>query len=165
MSQQTITAARGRKRPEQSLQITVADFLRVALRPPTIWTAFPAGGGGKVRGAFLKAMGLQAGWPDILVAHPLTRSNHGVILVGIELKSHKGKVSPAQEVMADDFIRAGAHYPLCRSLEEVEKFLRKFGIPLHATAGHAAESIDAVRDRRGRERSDRVATPSSKASP
>lgn len=121
-----------RKRPEQQFQKTVVQFLSRALRSPTIWTAFPAGGGGRVRGAILKSMGLQPGWPDILVVHPLPRANHGVVLVGLELKAPKGKISPEQERMADNFIRAGAHYPLCKSLEEVEHWLRKFGIPVYA---------------------------------
>lgn len=123
---------------EHQLHVAVADFLRLALRSPTIWTAFPAGGGGRVRGARLKAMGLSPGWPDIIVIHPHPRAQDGCIVVGLELKSPKGKPSPAQDEMAWGFLRAGAHYPFCRSLEEVEKFLRQFGIPLHARIQRAA---------------------------
>jgi hypothetical protein len=127
-----------RAHPEQQLQISVAQFLSVALRPPTIWTAFPAGGGGRVRGAFLKAMGLKAGWPDLLVIHPAGFSRSGSLVVGIELKAAKGRPTPEQAAMDSAFFCAGAHYRIARSLDEVEGFLRGVGIPLHASAGAKA---------------------------
>lgn len=123
------------KRPEQALQIAVAQYLGHALKPPTIWTAFPAGGGGRIRGAFLKAMGLKAGWPDILVIDPAATSYHRSLVVGIELKAEKGRMSNSQEAVRASFVAAGAHWYLARSLDEVEGFLRGVGIPLHASAG------------------------------
>jgi hypothetical protein len=115
------------KHPERNLQIQVADFLRVALRPPTIWTAFPAGGGGRVRGAQLKAMGLQPGWPDLLII------DRGPNVIGIELKVKKNDQSPAQRMIAQAFKEVQAWYILCRSVEEVEKALRYCKVQLHAT--------------------------------
>lgn len=120
------------KRPEQALQIAVAQYLGHALKAPTIWTAFPAGGGGKVRGAFLKAMGLKAGWPDILVMHPL--EIHPTV-IGIELKAKAGRISPAQKVVMESFLACKAWYVLCRSVDEVEACLRYCKVPLHASAG------------------------------
>lgn len=119
-------------RPEQSLQIAVAAYLGHALKPPTIWTAFPAGGGGRTRGAFLKAMGLKAGWPDILVIAP------GPWILGIELKAKAGRSSPAQLAIAEQFRAAGMFYEICRSVEEVERDLFLHGIPLSASVGRAA---------------------------
>ena len=119
-----------RSNPEQLLQIAVADYLRLALRSPTIWTAFPAGGGGRVRGAFLKAMGLQAGWPDILVIDVLRFDTR---VFGIELKSAKGRSSPAQEATWKAFVGVGAFYDICRSVDEVETFLRDLQVPLYAS--------------------------------
>lgn len=127
---------RGNK-PEQALQIAVANYLRVALRPPTIWSAFPAGGGGRVRGAFLKAMGLQAGWPDILIFGPKAgypRSR----LIGLELKSGKGRQSPEQKEFQAAFETIDGIYGVARSVDEVEGFLRGVGIPLHATVSARA---------------------------
>lgn len=124
-----------RNNPEQRLQIAVAQYLGHALRPPTIWTAFPAGGGGRIRGAFLKAMGLKAGWPDIVVMHPLGGDGCQVsVVVGIELKAAKGRLSPSQTAMHKSFYAAGARYDICRSLDEVEWFLKNCRIPLHASA-------------------------------
>lgn len=115
------------RRPEQQLQISVAAFLRLALKPPTIWTAFPAGGGGRTRGAFLKAMGLQAGWPDILII------DRGPNVIGIELKAKTGTHTPAQKMIARAFHDVQAWYILCRSLEEVERALRFCKVDLHAS--------------------------------
>ncbi len=122
------------RRPEQALQVEVARFLGHALKPPTIWTAFPAGGGGRVRGAFLKAMGLKAGWPDILVIHP-TIATCGVrhpTMLGIELKAKKGSLSAVQKAVRSSFDAAGVPYLTARSVDDVESLLETFGFPLHA---------------------------------
>lgn len=140
MSRQTIAqreAFKGKRRnPEQQLHIGVADYLRLALRPPTIWTTIGHGGGGRVRGAFLKAMGVQPGWPDILVIDVL---RHDTRVFGIELKGPDGVSSPAQKQVAKAFAGVGAFYEICRSVEEVETFLRDLQVPLHASVmGRAA---------------------------
>ena len=125
------------KRPEQALHMQVARYLRVALRPPVLWTTFPAGGGGKTRGAFLKAMGLQAGWPDIQILTPGPVSNNGVPftrLIGLELKTSKGKQSEAQKAMALKFEAVGGVYLIARSLDEVEILLRAAGVPVFPKA-------------------------------
>lgn len=122
---------------EQQLHRAVAAFLRVALKPPTTWTTMPAGGGGRVRGAQLKAMGLQPGWPDLLVIHPAGYSYRGALVVGLELKTAKGRLSDEQKAMDSEFFCAGAYYTVARSVDEVEGFLKGVGIPLHATTGRA----------------------------
>lgn len=125
---------RKREHPERDLQIAVAAYLRLALKPPTIWTAFPAGGGGKVRGAQLKAMGLMPGWPDIIVIHPGegVHSGYYCIVAGIELKAAKGRVSREQEVMQERFSDANAGTAICRSIDDVVEWLGLKEIPLHA---------------------------------
>lgn len=123
------------RRPEQSLQIAVAQYLRLALKPPTLWTAFPAGGGGKTRGAFLKAMGLQAGWPDILVIHPVSRLSSPVraLVIGIELKAAKGRPSPSQIAVAEQLENSGGQYYIARSVTDVQTIIERCGvIPLYA---------------------------------
>lgn len=115
-----------RQRPEAQLHMAVAHYLRVALRPPVVWSTIGHGGGGKVRGAQLKAMGLRKGMPDLLVIAP------GPVLVGIELKSKVGKQTPEQFQVATDFKDCGAWLVLCRSVEEVERALRYCKIPMTA---------------------------------
>jgi hypothetical protein len=76
-------------------------------------------------------MGLQAGWPDLIVMHP--HPVDGTMVVGLELKAPKGRLSADQYTMAAAFGDAGASYRDCRSIEDVERVLRQMGIPLHAT--------------------------------
>lgn len=123
------------RRPEQALQIAVAAYLRLALNPPVLWSAFPSGGGGKVRGAFLKAMGLAPGWPDLIVIAP---RGLNTVVIGLELKAAKGRASPEQKLVRDAFHEAGAHYIVCKSIDDVSLALRAMGIPLSASVARAA---------------------------
>lgn len=99
---------------EAALHKAVADFLTVALPREWRFSTFPSGGGGKVRGAQLKARGLKAGWPDILILGQNGR------WIGIELKTTKGKLSDEQKEFGwwSDY----SSY-VCRSLIEVENVL------------------------------------------
>ena len=119
-----------RNRPEDALHQTVAEFLGIkrnlALPSDAVWTTMPAGGGGKVRGAKLKARGLKPGWPDILIVY---RGR----LICIELKSPKGVRSPAQKLIHAQLSAAGALVYTATSLAAVEGFLRVI-IPLKARA-------------------------------
>jgi hypothetical protein len=103
----------------------VAIYLRVAIREPWFWTTFPAGGGGKARGAQLKRSGLMPGMPDILVVGPSR-------LIGLELKTAVGRQSPDQKAVAARFERCGWPYLLARNLDEVEVLLGAAGVPLQA---------------------------------
>ena len=114
------------KHPEQQLHFAVADYLNVALPTDAWWTTIPAGGGGKVRGAILKAMGYRAGTPDILIVY------RGKAF-WLELKAPGGRISPAQNEAMNRLMYCGcAAVYVCFTLEHVEKALRAFRIPLSA---------------------------------
>lgn len=117
---------------EAQLHRQTAAYLAQALPEDCAWTTFPAGGGGRVRGAQLKAAGLRAGWPDVQILW-YVGSNRGVF-VCLELKTLKGRLSDEQIACHFDIRKAGGYVFVCRSLDEVEGFLRGFGIPLRATA-------------------------------
>ena len=118
-----------RKQPEQIFQRQVAKYLTLALPTPDAWfTTIPAGGGGKVRGAILKGMGYKAGTPDMLVIHESQ-------IIWLELKSPRGSLTKAQGNCRNDLIWAGCDWALCRTLEDVERALRRFGVPLRASVG------------------------------
>lgn len=133
-----IEAARKRKpkarraAPEHALQVAVVRYLDLALRWPTVWTGLDAGAGKMTRAAagMRKARGVRPGWPDILVLCPI--DDDGTIVLGIELKSGRGRSSPTQELLAVKFADANAHYVVCRSIGEVAQALIDVGIPLHA---------------------------------
>lgn len=129
---------RHRPRPaetERELHAAVAQFLRLALRPPTTWTTFPAGGGGLERGRMLARLGLRPGWPDVLVLHPAPTEIEGCrrcIMIGLELKTPIGRQSQVQRGVEADFAAAGASYALCRSIDDVAEALARAGVPLYA---------------------------------
>lgn len=119
--------------PEQRLHMAVAQYLRHALKPPTFWTTFPAGGGGAARGGQLKAMGLKAGVPDIMVFHPQPIGTAiGCIVVCPELKAEQGRRSSGQVETHEAMTVAGARVGVCRSVEDVAALLDRHGVPLHA---------------------------------
>ncbi len=117
-----------RKHPEDDLHITVAQYLDVALPEDAVWTTIPAGGGGEIRGAKLKAMGYRKGWPDIEIVW------EGMAHY-IELKI-SGKYPGADQKKCHNNLRsAGARVAVCHRIEEVEGTLRGWGVPLKATTG------------------------------
>ncbi len=66
-------------------------------------------------------MGLKAGWPDLIGCY---RGR----FFGIELKTKKGRPSPAQKEAHMAIITAGGVVTVCRSVEEVRAFLDTLGV-------------------------------------
>lgn len=116
---------------EAALHKAVAAYLRLALKPPTIWTTIGHGGGGKIRGAQLKAMGVQKGWPDILVMTP-NGDKGDTRVVGIELKAKSGRMTDEQTALREAFGKTWARYFKATSVDQVETFLHAAGVPLHS---------------------------------
>lgn len=116
-----------RRAPEAALQRAVTEYLTLALGPGCFFTAIPLGGGGRVRGAILKATGTKQGTPDLLLV------NMGQAIF-IELKSQRGRVS-AEQHACHEAIRAACGIVLvCRSIADVESGLLRYGVPLRARA-------------------------------
>lgn len=116
-------------RPEQALQIAVADALRLVVPSHVIWTAFPAGGGGAVRGGILRAMGLRAGVFDLMFITRMVGDGPLKVLF-IELKAPKGRMSEAQMNFRSDCLRLGISVAECRSVGEVLGALTDWGLAL-----------------------------------
>lgn len=73
----------------------------------------PNGGTRHAREAMtLKATGLTPGIPDLLMVHPR--------LVGIEMKTETGTISPAQQKIHDRWRSAGIEVHVCRSFEDFQ---------------------------------------------
>ena len=126
-----------RKQPEQIFQRQIADFLMLALPRPDSWfTAIPAGVPGKLRGAIMQGMGYTAGTPDMVIIYKNPPPKDGqTTVIWLELKSVTGKLSKAQKQCREDLVAAGCEWALCRTLDDVERALRRFGVPLRATVG------------------------------
>ena len=108
---------------EDRLQIAVARFLDVSLPEGAVWFAVPNGGSrNPIEAAKLKRMGTRPGIPDICI---IWRGRS----IFIELKTPKGRTSPAQEAVMSALTMAGAVVNVCRSLEDVQGFLATI-IPL-----------------------------------
>lgn len=104
-------AAKTRREPEFLLQVSIIDALKKILSASVLFTAFPAGGGGRVRGAKLKRAGLNPGWPDIQF---IARGKY----YGMEVKTPKGRLSPAQRSLHQRLAENGCDVVVVRSVEE-----------------------------------------------
>ena len=123
---------------ELSLQMACAGLLDKHLAPPAIFTSFPAGGGGEMRGRILKAAGLKAGFPDLMImwggwdqfkiVNPIDPGS-GLYLV--ELKTIRGNLSQAQREMhaAIKATLPGCEIAVCRTIEEFQSQLDTWGVP------------------------------------
>lgn len=112
---------------EVDLQVAVAEFLDLAMPENARWFHVP---NGELRhpavAGRLKAMGVKPGVGDVIVLH-------GPAYIWVELKTSVGKLSDDQ-VAWRAFCKAhGSPWALCRSVLEVEDFLRACGLKLRAT--------------------------------
>jgi len=110
-------------RPEQALQRQVCEYLDWCLLPPAFYTSIPAGGGGRIRGAILKATGYKAGVPDLMVIYE-GRARF------LELKSKAGRLSIDQKMTINTIHAAGCETIVCRSLDDVRFSMEYWEIPL-----------------------------------
>jgi hypothetical protein len=136
---------RKRRAPEAAFQCQVAQYLSKALPEGYWFTAFPSGGGGRIRGAHLKRMGLKAGVPDLVVfkkpwgmatdvtvssaprEHELYYTNWPVLW--LELKAKAGSLSQAQRDVHKKLKNLGHRVETVKTLEQVETALAEFCFP------------------------------------
>jgi hypothetical protein len=123
-----------RRAPEQVFHKQVAQYLSKALPKGFLWSTFPSGGGGRIRGAQLKAMGLRAGMPDIAVFGLGARFIRGVdcfapSVLWLELKSKSGALSAVQKATIAQLKALGHDVAVCRTLDEVEAAAAEFVFP------------------------------------
>ena len=112
--------------PEDRLQVSVVQWLKLALPADALFYAVPNGGSrNPIEGAKLKAMGTLPGVSDLNIECN-GRTYH------IELKTASGRQSPAQKAFESSVHKAGNLYQLCRSLDEVEGALLGWGFRLSA---------------------------------
>ena len=100
------------RRPEQVIQRQVVAYLTILERQGKLWfTHIGHGGGGRVRGAILRGLGLKAGVADLMILLPGGRAHF------LELKAPGGKMSPKQIDFCDSCNRLGFSYYVADSLD------------------------------------------------
>lgn len=105
--------------PEDSLQITIADWLRLQY-PKLLWWHTPNGGlRNKIVASKLKRMGVKAGVPDIFIP----RGNGGFFC---ELKIGKNNTTPKQKEVLAQLQELGYHCCIARSLEDFQSQLKQY---------------------------------------
>ncbi len=113
------------KRPEQVLQISAIEFLRVAL-PPS-WRVFHVPNGGArspIEAAILKAMGVWPGVGDLAFIGP------GGRFVGAEAKAGRNGLTEDQSEWRDWCLGNGVPWFLFRTIDELVAGCADAGIPL-----------------------------------
>ena len=126
-SEPPIWAPRMRNREEFALAKSVKQFLEAALPRDAVFMSIPNEGRRSLKSAGeLKSVGLLTGAPDLLI---VWRGR----AIFIELKTKTGCLSKAQRIVHKRLLAAEAELQICRSVEEVETFLRALGLRLRAT--------------------------------
>lgn len=115
--------------PEHKLQVSVREYLMIALPPSVEWTANAAGVHVTMQTANkMKAAGVRRGWPDLQFLFP-----DGVTRY-IELKVN-ASLSPEQRAFRDRCAKLRPDmWALCRSVDDVCTTLKGWGAPLRATS-------------------------------
>jgi VRR-NUC domain len=111
-----------RRRPEQQIRVALADHLRLRAAAGTYWF-HPANGGGRtaIEGAILKACGVRAGTPDII----LIKSGK---TYGLELKATNGRLSDAQQAAHDEMRAAGAEVAVAVGIDQALAQFETWGL-------------------------------------
>lgn len=106
---------------EHKLQVALIDYLALALRPELEVRAIPNGEKRHIRVASrLKDEGVRRGTPDIFICLPEGR------IAWLEMKAHKGTLSPDQKAFRDKVLALGHHWGMARSIDEALEHLTKW---------------------------------------
>lgn len=133
---------------ERALQSAAAQYFAAILDPAKVLWFHPMNEGKRgpmARADFALGGGL-AGLPDwqlswVSIIDP-GRFGIGLSVLFIELKSTKGRLSPAQQAFKERVLALGHHWALCRTLEQVQAALRSAGAPVR---GHSFLASGAVK--------------------
>jgi hypothetical protein len=106
---------------EYKLQVAIANYLRMAVTPGTIWFAVPNEGARTPRnGKRMKDMGRRPGVPDLIIYR-------GGMMLGIECKKPGSKQSESQRDMQTEFEVAQARYAVVDNLGDAILVLERIG--------------------------------------
>lgn len=127
------------RRDEQSLQRSLVQLMRASL--PAGWrvVALRNNPRSAVSGGIEKSMGAVAGVPDVAVFGRDGDERPATYL--IEVKTAKGRLSPAQQAFHDDLADLGHPIAVARSPEDVQALAKEWRWPWQAAAFAAVLSL------------------------
>lgn len=113
------------RRLEDQFQSSLADYLRVMVKPGVVWYyTVNEGKRSPQAGARLKRLGMRPGVADLVFILP-----PGGRAAYLELKAGKqGRVTDAQRQFADDVTAAGAFYQIAHDMDEAIEILSAWGV-------------------------------------
>lgn len=111
-----------RRNPETAIHCAVVQHLQARGESGVLWWHTPNGGfRNKPEAALLKAMGVKAGVPDLMLF------NAGRLYC-LEIKAQGGRASPEQLTFLQDLDRAGAYTALVTGLDACLATLESWGL-------------------------------------
>jgi hypothetical protein len=114
-------------RQEWTEHIRLAKLLNEYLDPSqTFWSSLENKPRTAKSGLFQKRRGVRSGLPDVLVMY---RGTGGTIVIFIELKSCRGRVSPVQKQVRAEMLLTGARWYMARSARAALTCLHREGVP------------------------------------
>jgi hypothetical protein len=141
LKQKDLFTRRWRKVPvreplEDQIQKALIKHLQLRCRPDVIYWHTPNGGlRFKITAALLKATGVIPGVPDLIFIWPQLVSVVSIAevqtmprVLGLELKSRKGKLTSHQNAFAARMRRAGAAYETANNIDDALAILEQYGI-------------------------------------
>ena len=125
---------------EKDFHAAAMAYLNMALPSHAVATTFPAGGGGKIRGAQLKRSGLLPGWPDIQILMRASSFDQAAKsfsrFIGFECKRQGAGVVSEKQITAHERIAtAGGVVYVVRTLDEIYQHLIAESINLRCKPG------------------------------
>lgn len=121
-------------RPEQQIHKAVVSHLNLRAEPRVFFFHCPnEGKRGFVNASALKAMGMTAGVPDILILKDGR-------LYGLELKAPTGRLTPSQRLVMDRMRDCGAYVAAAFSLDEALVTLEVWGILKRSVSHRVSEA-------------------------
>src|SRR5437879_5732759 len=131
------------KRPEQQIHQAVVAHLNMRAEPRVFfWHTPNEGKRGWVNAAALKAMGMTAGVPDLLILKAGQ-------LHALELKAPGGRLTPSQRGIMERMIECGALVAVAHSIDEALVTLEFWGILKRSRAFDISEILEDANDRAG----------------
>ncbi len=125
------------KRPEQAIQKAVVAHLKARAYSCFWWSTPNEGKRGVVNAAALKAMGMTAGVPDLLILKDGS-------LYAIEFKAPGGRLTPSQRLVIDRMRDCGAMAVVAFSIDEALVTLEYWGILKRSVASAFPEAKDGA---------------------